>query len=238
MQFKILSFFTILLGLILLSPSVVSVNAATNTPLSPQRIYSVMERDSPSPYHVTLVVRTGLNTNYVWIRQSDGSDNNGLLVSHGESQQVWQISYMPTQGGSRSIVINANHAMVMDENLVSLIFQVGYDYSQNATTNNSFESQTPTTSTVTITTTQPTSQSYEQAEVQHVITEYNHEGNSQTVGIGSAVTWRGINIIGDEPFVRRTLQAMEIIENGPQWAYDYVVTYLDYIALSKSIWKW
>ena len=60
---KFLLIFAFVLGLFILSPSIVYAGAANAAPALQQRIYNISEIDSPSPYHITLVVRTGLNTN-------------------------------------------------------------------------------------------------------------------------------------------------------------------------------
>jgi hypothetical protein len=143
--------------------------------------------DSPSPYHITLVVRTGLVTGHVWIQGTDGNSTQGILVSYGESQRVWQISYIASQFNARSVIINANHDYVMDEDLISQIYRFGQmpGHSEIRDSAADCESETP--------------------------------------------SWRGIYIIGDDQFVQRTIRAMEMVEAGPSWAYDYIVTYLDYV---------
>ena len=217
---KFLSVFVMFLGLIFLSPNVVYGGAAVTAPSLQQHIYNVTEIDSPSPYHITLVVRTGLNTEYVWIQRGDGGKDSGLLVSYGTYQQVWQISHMTANSGANSIIINANHAIISDEYLVSRIFQIGYIENLNPINGN--RSTRPITQTY-----RP--QSYSQAEINHIITVSNRGQGAQSVSTSTTATWHGINVIGDEQFVRRTLQAMEAVERGPLWAYEYVITYLDYV---------
>jgi len=211
------------LGLFFISPNVVYGGAATAAPSLQQHIYNITEIDSPSPYHITLIVRTGLNTEYVWIQRGDGNKDHGLLISYGTYQQVWQVSHMTAQVGVNTIIINANHTLATDEHLVSRVFQIGYTDSITSA-NESHSAQLITQ------TTQPdTVQTHEQAEIHHIITVSNRGQGAQSVTTSTTATWNGINIIGDEQFVRRTLQAMEVVEQGPGWAYDYVITYLEYV---------
>ncbi|MCL1884452.1 MAG: hypothetical protein FWF81_11985 [Defluviitaleaceae bacterium] len=187
-QSKILSIFAMLMGLIFISS--ISVSAATYS--GQQRIYSVMEIDSPSPYHNTIVVRTGLASGNVWLQLPSGDSIQGILVSYGESQRVWQVSYLHSQVCPRMVIVNANHSYVADENLVSQLLQDGHiDFSDNRV----------------ISISEP----------------------PEIVETTEAPAWRRINIIGDDAFVRHTIRAMEAVERGPAWAYDYVVTYLDYV---------
>ena len=213
-RLKFLSIFAFLLGFISLSPCAVYGGVASAAPLLQQRIYNVTEIDSPSPYHITFVVRTGLDTGAVWIQRTDGGNDSGLLVSYGDSQRVWQISYLITHSDTQSLVINANHALVPDEHLASQIFQIG----QGATTQVITQSRQSDTARI-----------HEQTEIHHTITVSNRGAGARSVSISTEAVWRGINIIGDEQFVQRTLRAMETVEQGPGWAYDYIITYLDYV---------
>jgi hypothetical protein len=187
---KILSIFVMLMGLIFLSS--ISVFAYSQQ----QRIYSVTEIDSPSPYHNTITVRTGLSSGSVWLQLPNGGSIHGILVSYGESRQVWQISYLHSQVCPRMVIVNANHAYVTDENLVSQLLQDGHiDFGDNRVVRISEISET-----------------VDAAELD-----------------SEAPAWHRINIIGDDAFVRRTIRAMEAVERCPEWAFEYVVTYLDYV---------
>jgi hypothetical protein len=219
-----LSIIVMLMGVFLANPITVYGSAATVALSFQQRIYSITEMDSPSPYHVTLIVRTGLNTGEVWIQRADGGNDRGILVSNSDSQRVWQISHMPADHTS-SIIINANHALVADENITSQLFQISH-------TGGNADFQTAlTASNVTITPTQLITPSDtaqpEQTGVHHTITLSDHEPSAQVIIGNTTAVWHGIEIIGDERFIQRTIRAMETVEQGPCWAYEYITTSLD-----------
>ena len=219
-RMKFVYVFVMLLGLIVLSPSVVFGGAVTAAPLLQQRIYSITEIESPSPYHITIVVRTGLNTGDVWVQRANEFNSQGLLLSYGESQKVWQISHM-LQSCSSSVIVNANHVLVSDENLVSQVFRIGSLSSWIDTGDSSNRNQTASSSSnVTIT---PT------VEIHTMIAASSQEQGTQFEDTNTATVWHGINIVGDGLFVERTLRAMEAVEQGPRWAFDYIITYLDYV---------
>ena len=216
-----LIFFVAFLGLGFLIPDVVygGTAATSDTHSLQQRIDSVTEIDSPSPYHITLVVRTGLDTGEVWIQRADGGNDRGILVSYGELQRVWQLSHMVGPGEVHSVIINANHTLTFDENLISRLFRIGYTESPDNVTNSSTPQRL-----------QPETEPLDELpEIHNTITVLNRGYGEQLVTVESSSAWRGIDIIGDERFVQRTLRALEAVERGPAWAYDYVVTYLDYV---------
>ena len=202
-QFKALLFSAVLLGLIVLHADIAFGRTAADGNHSVQQIYSVFEVDSPYLEHIALNVRTGLSTGAVWIRRADGGYDFGVQLSYGESQRVWQISHKPERTGSHTLIINANHAHVMDEGIVSRIFLSGYHGGL-------------ATALVT------------DANDMHVRPDAI-SNTEQNVVVNGIHYWHGIGIIGDEHFVQRTIRALEAVEGGPRWAYDYVLAYLDYV---------
>jgi hypothetical protein len=169
-------------------------------------LHCIHENFNPGADYIVLTVRTGLETLDVWIQQSEGRDLFGQIISSGESQRVWEIRYRPRQSTPYTILINANHSYELDEYTTGQFFQI----------NRAFEIQRAEPVLI-----QPT-----QAIPQRQRRDPNREYTAE---------WRGIEISGSGHFVDRTFLALEFLENGPGWGYDYVVTYLDYIVQDRTI---
>ena len=177
-----------------------------DTPMTCQRIYSIHENIVPGEDYIVLTVRTGLETLDVWIQRNEGRDLFGQIISTGESQRVWEIRYRPQQNTPHTILINANHSYELDEYTTGEFFQI----------NGTFEVQR----------TEPIFTQSTQAVQQRQGRDPNREYTAE---------WRGIEISGNGHFVDRTLLALEFLANGPEWGYDYVVNYLDYIVQDRTV---
>ena len=178
-------------------------------------IFSIYE--SPQNNGTTLQVRTSLGVNYVWASQN-GRTTHGTLLSYGGQMQVWEIRFSMLLA-SQQVEIIANCRLITSATSVIQIYTIGAETANPTATINqqrvapAISPRPPTSIDPRIITT---------ATITNI-------AGVQTTTVTATANWQGITVSGDENFVRRTLNALDTIENGPEWAYTYVTTFLSYI---------
>jgi len=182
------------------------------------QIYSVTENHDLAPIQTTLHVRTSLCVNYVWACHG-GRTTHATWVSQGELMQVWEINLSQHDIG-QAVLIKANDRLISDANYVSKTFNVTENTAETVRQEQSAEPRQPSL--------QPRQAATSNHTINTTVTISNING-AQTTVTNATATWRDISISGDENFVRRTLNALDVIESGPEWAYIYVSTFLSYI---------
>ena len=171
---------------------------------------------------------TGLNVGNVWAYHN-GISIPGWVISYGESMQVWQISFLSAERNP-TILVKANNTSHADAAYVSQLFQAGTGFIRSVVQENNNRYQHQDSQVLTI---QPDREKIKHHINTIVIVSNSPSGQIRTYS--AAATWRNITISGDESFVRRTLNALGEIEAGPDWAYIYVKTYLNYIVQCDNI---
>lgn len=182
------------------------------------QIYNVREVNDQITSHATIHIRTSLCINYVWV-YNNGRATHGQVISQGATMQVWQVRFI---NSTRQIpvAIYANSLPIQTPSVQRYIYYWGCVQNVSIT---HLQPQTQHSPPITIS---------HREEVHHhisTIVTVSNDATGQIVTNTATAMWRNIAISGDENFVRRTLNALIEVENGPEWAYNYVTNFLNYI---------